>query len=99
PRAGTQPVGGVPGARQLAVLAARLLHEYGLKADFDPAPCDALRWIRAKDPAALKAFIAANRSSVATDLDGDHVYLPASVFTLNYNAGKNSEIEFLEIKT
>jgi peptide chain release factor 3 len=47
----------------------------------------------------LKRFIESNRSTIATDLDGDHVYLPASIFNLNYNAGKNPEIEFLEIKT
>jgi peptide chain release factor 3 len=98
PLDGTQPIVGVIGALQLDVLADRLTHEYGLKTDFDPAPCDAVRWIRAKDPAALKKFIEQNRSSVATDLDGDYVYLPGSVFTLNYNAGKNPDVEFLEIK-
>jgi len=96
---GTQPVVGVIGALQLDVLADRLAHEYGLKTDFDPAPCEAVRWIRAKDPAELKRFIAANRSAVATDLDGEYVYLPSSIFTLNYNAGRNPEIEFLEIKS
>ena len=96
---GTQPVVGVIGALQLDVLADRLVHEYGLKTDFDPAPCDAVRWIRSKDPAALKRFVESNRSTVATDLDGDYVYLPASIFNLNYNAGKNPDIEFLEIKT
>jgi peptide chain release factor 3 len=96
---GTQPIVGVIGALQLDVLADRLVHEYGLKTAFDPAPCDAVRWIRSKDPAALKRFIESNRSTIATDLDGDHVYLPASIFNLNYNAGKNPEIEFLEIKT
>ncbi len=96
---GTQPVVGVIGALQLDVLADRLKHEYGLKTDFDPAPCDAVRWIRSKDPAALKKFIDSNRSSIATDLDGDHVYLPGSIFNLNYNAGRNPDVEFLEIKT
>ncbi|HRO49865.1 MAG TPA: EF-Tu/IF-2/RF-3 family GTPase, partial [Hyphomicrobium sp.] len=96
---GTQPIVGVIGALQLDVLADRLKHEYGLATDFDPAPCEAVRWIRSDDPTALKAFIAANRSSIATDLDGDHVYIPSSIFTLNYNAGRNPEIQFLEIKT
>jgi peptide chain release factor 3 len=58
-----------------------------------------VRWIRSKDPVALKRFMDGNRSSIATDLDGEYVYLPASVFTLNYNAGRNPEVEFLEIKT
>jgi peptide chain release factor 3 len=99
PLDGTQPVVGVIGALQLDVLADRLTHEYGLKTDFDPAPCDAVRWIRSKDPAALKKFIEQNRSYIATDLDGDYVYLPGSIFTLNYNAGRNPEVEFLEIKS
>lgn len=99
PLDGTQPVVGVIGALQLDVLADRLKHEYGLNTDFDPAPCEAVRWIRSDDPAALRRFIEANRSSIATDLDGDHVYLPASTFTLNYTAGRNPEISFLEIKT
>ncbi len=47
---GTQPIVGVIGALQLDVLADRLKHEYGLKTDFDPAPCEAVRWIRSKDP-------------------------------------------------
>ena len=99
PLDGTQPIVGVIGALQLDVLADRLVHEYGLKTDFEPAPCDAVRWIRSKDPVALKRFIDANRASIATDLDGDYVYLPSSIFTLNYNAGKAPDIEFLEIKT
>jgi peptide chain release factor 3 len=96
---GTQPVVGVIGALQLDVLADRLVHEYGLKTDFDPAPCDAVRWIRSKDPAALKKFIEANRSYIATDIDGEYVYLPTSIFTLNYNAARSPDVEFLEIKT
>jgi peptide chain release factor 3 len=99
PLDGSQPVVGVIGALQLDVLADRLVHEYGLKTDFDPAPCDVVRWIRSADPAALRRFIEANRSAVATDLDGEYVYLPASVFNLNYNAGRNPDIEFLEIKS
>ena len=99
PLDGTQPIVGVIGALQLDVLADRLTHEYGLKTDFDPAPCDAVRWIRSQDPVALKRFLESNRSTIATDLDGDYVYLPGSIFNLNYNAGRNPEIEFLEIKT
>jgi peptide chain release factor 3 len=95
---GTQPIVGVIGALQLDVLADRLEHEYGLKTGFDPAPCDAVRWISSSDPAALARFIERNRSGVATDLDGAHVFLPASSFSLSYTKDKNPEIDFLEIK-
>jgi peptide chain release factor 3 len=98
PLDGTQPIVGVIGALQLDVLADRLRHEYGLSTDFDPAPCEAIRWIESADPAALAQFIAKHRSSVATDLDGAHVYLANSAFTLSYNKDRNPEIEFLEIK-
>ncbi len=81
------------------MLADRLTHEYGLQTGFDPAPCDAVRWITADDPAELTRFIESNRSSIATDLDGDYVYMPASVFSLNYAKQKNPDVEFLEIKT
>jgi peptide chain release factor 3 len=96
---GTQPVVGVIGALQLDVLADRLFHEYGLKTDYDPAPCDAVRWITSKDPAALKRFLDSNRSYIATDLDDNYVFMPASIFNLNYAKQKNPDIEFLEIKT
>ena len=41
-----------------------------------------VRWITADDPAKLTRFIEANRSAIANDLDGDYVYMAASVFSL-----------------
>jgi len=95
---GTQPIVGVIGALQLDVLADRLEHEYGLKTDFDPAPCDLVRWISSADAAALSRFVAKYRSSIATDLDGAQVFLAQSAFNLSYTRDKNPEIEFQEIK-
>jgi peptide chain release factor 3 len=95
---GTQPIVGVIGALQLDVLADRLEHEYGLKTDFDPAPCELVRWISSADAAALSRFVAKYRSSIATDLDGAQVFLAQSAFNLSYTRDKNPEIEFQEIK-
>ena len=95
---GTQPLVGVIGALQLDVLADRLQNEYGLPMGFEQAPCDAVRWLSSKDPAALKGFIDKNKSSIATDIDGDHVYLASSAFNLRWTAEKNPEIEFLDVK-
>ncbi len=95
---GTQPIVGVIGALQLDVLADRLEHEYGLKTDFDAAPCDCVRWISSADPVAMARFVEKYRSSIATDLDGAHVFLAQSAFNLSYTRDKNPEIEFLEIK-
>ncbi len=70
-----------------------------MKTDYDPAPCDAVRWITSKDPVALKRFLESNRSYIATDLDENYVFMPASIFNLNYAKQKNPDVEFLEIKT
>jgi peptide chain release factor 3 len=99
PLDGSPPIVGVIGALQLDVLADRLAHEYGLQTGFDPAPCDAVRWISSNDAAALTAFMERNRSSIATDLDGAPVFLPASVFNLTYTRQKNPDITFADIKT
>jgi peptide chain release factor 3 len=99
PLDGTPPVVGVIGALQLDVLADRLLNEYGLQTGFDPAPCDAVRWIESDDPVALARFVEKNRSSVATDLDEAKVYLASSAFNLQWTAERNPEIKFVDIKT
>jgi peptide chain release factor 3 len=96
---GTPPIVGVIGALQLDVLADRLKQEYGLTVAFDSAPCDTARWITSGDAAALQTFIAAHRPEIATDLDGDHVYLAASAFALSWTQDKNPAIRFTDIKT
>jgi peptide chain release factor 3 len=99
PLDGTPPIVGVIGALQLDVLADRLLNEYGLQTGFDPAPCDTVRWIATDDPSALQRFVERNRSSVATDLDGAHVFLASSAFNLQWTADRNPDITFVDIKT
>jgi peptide chain release factor 3 len=98
PLDGMQPIVGVIGNLQLDVLADRLGEEYGLPIAYDPAPCDAARWITSEDPGALEQFVATHRSSVATDLDGDHVFLAASAFNLSWTQDKNPQIAFADIK-
>jgi peptide chain release factor 3 len=99
PLDGTPPIVGVIGALQLDVLADRLKQEYGLPVAFDSAPCDTARWISSEDAAALAKFIAANRPEIATDLDGDHVFLAPSAFALSWTEDKNPAIRFTDIKT
>ena len=95
---GTTPVVGVIGALQLDVLADRLQNEYGLPMGFEAAPCEAVRWISAETPAALKSFIDKNKASIATDIDGDYVYLANTAFNLRWTADKNPEITFKDVK-
>ena len=95
---GTQPVVGVIGALQLDVLADRLQNEYSLPMGFEQAPCEAVRWISSDNPIALKAFVDKNKSSIATDIDGDHVYLANSAFNLRWTAEKNPDVTFTDVK-
>ncbi len=96
---GTPPIVGVIGALQLDVLGDRLKQEYGLPVAFDPAACDTARWISCDDNAKLTQFIKSHRPEIATDLDGDHVYLAPSAFALSWTQDKNPDIRFTDIKT
>jgi peptide chain release factor 3 len=98
PLDGSQPIVGVIGALQLDVLGERLTHEYGLQIGFDAAPCELLRWITSETPGALSRFVEKHRSSIATDSEGDYVFLAASVFSLSWTQEQNPEIAFIDIK-
>jgi peptide chain release factor 3 len=96
---GSQPIVGVIGALQLDVLADRLTHEYNLPIVFESCPFEVVRWIASDDKAALEAFIHKNKSALAVDLDGDHVFLAQSQFGLEWAAQKSPAIRFIDIKT
>jgi peptide chain release factor 3 len=95
---GSPPIVGVVGGLQLDVLEDRLTNEYGLPIGFDTTSYAVVRWLIG-DSAVIKAFIAKNRSSVATDLDGEYVFLASSEFDLRWTAERNTDIKFAEIKT
>jgi peptide chain release factor 3 len=57
-----------------------------------------MRWISADDPKKLDEFIAANRFSIANDLDGDPVFMAQSAFSLNYTLERSPDIRITEIK-
>ncbi len=99
PLDGTAPIVGVIGALQLDVLADRLANEYSLPIVFESAPCDGVRWISADDPAELARFIDKQKSAVATDLEGDTVFLPTSDFNLSWTMERNPVIRFTDVKT
>jgi peptide chain release factor 3 len=88
---------GVVGALQLDVMASRVEAEYKVKIEFEPAPYATARWL-AGDEKAVKAFVDANRSTVADDVDGDPVYLARNSWELNYVREKNPDVRFVEVK-
>ena len=98
PRDGAPALVGVVGQLQLDVLKARLDAEYGLPVDFEISEFSLARWISSDDRKKLEAFVAANGSGVADDVDGDPVFLAKNEFYLGYTRERAEGIEFTNVK-
>ncbi len=98
PRDGAPALVGVVGMLQLDVLKARLDAEYSLPVDFEVSEFQLARWISSDDRKKLDAFIAANNSGVADDVDGDPVFLARNQFYLDYTRERSEGIVFSNIK-
>jgi len=74
PTFGSGFIVGVVGALQFEVLASRIELEYGLPVRFEGSQFTSARWVHGpKD--AVEKFAAANKQHMATDNDGDPVFL------------------------
>jgi peptide chain release factor 3 len=100
PLDGSPALIGVVGSLQLDVLRDRLATEYGLPVEFDASEFQLARWLSADaaDRKKLDAFLEANRSAIAEDLDGDVVYLARSQFHLDYTRERAAGIRFADVK-
>ncbi len=98
PRDGAPALVGVVGPLQLDVLKARLDAEYSLPVEFEVSEFQLARWISSDDRKKLDAFVAANNSGVADDVDGDPVFLAKNEFYLGYTKERAEGIEFSSIK-
>jgi peptide chain release factor 3 len=98
PRDGAPALVGVVGPLQLDVLKARLDAEYALPVEFEVSEFQLARWISSDDRKKLEAFIAANGSGVADDVDGDPVFLAKNEFYLGYTKERAEGIAFSSIK-
>jgi peptide chain release factor 3 len=98
PRDGAPALVGVVGQLQLDVLKARLDAEYALPVDFETSEFQLARWISSDDPKKLEAFIAANGSGVADDVDGDPVFLARNQFYLDYTSERAAGVVFTSVK-
>jgi peptide chain release factor 3 len=74
PTFGSGFIVGVVGALQFEVLASRIELEYGLPVRFEASQFTSARWVQGDRPAVEK-FAAANKQHMATDNDGDPVFL------------------------
>ncbi len=98
PRDGSPALVGVVGQLQLDVLKVRLDIEYGLPVDFEPSEFSLARWFTAPDQKRYDAFVNANGSSIAEDVDGDLVYLARNQFYLDYTRERSEGISFASVK-
>jgi peptide chain release factor 3 len=98
PRDGAPALVGVVGPLQLDVLKARLDAEYSLPVEFEVSEFQLARWISSDDRKKLEAFISANGSGVADDVDGDPVFLAKNEFYLGYTKERAEGIVFSSIK-
>ncbi len=97
PQDGSPPLVGVVGTLQLDVLQARLAAEYGVAIGYETPPFQLARWVFG-ERAPLAAFIAANRSAIAEDVDGDPVFLATSAFMMRRTVELNPSLSFRDIK-
>jgi peptide chain release factor 3 len=98
PRDGAPALVGVVGPLQLDVLKARLDAEYSLPVEFEVSEFQLARWITSDDRKKLEAFIAANNSGIADDVDGDPVFMAKNEFYLGYTKERSEGIEFSAVK-
>ena len=98
PRDGAPALVGVVGSLQLDVLKARLEAEYTLPVDFEISEFQLARWISSDNAKTLEAFVSANGSGVADDVDGDPVFLAKNQFYLDYTRERAEGIVFSSIK-
>ncbi|MBV8699757.1 MAG: peptide chain release factor 3 [Bradyrhizobium sp.] len=98
PRDGAPALVGVVGPLQLDVLKARLDAEYSLPVEFEVSEFQLARWVSSDDRKKLDAFIAANGSGVADDVDGDPVFLAKNEFYLGYTKERAEGITFSNVK-
>ncbi len=74
PLIGSGWIVGVVGPLQFDVLASRIENEYGLPVRLEPTQFTSARWVSGpKD--AIEAFVKANKGHMASDHDGDPVYM------------------------
>src|SRR3954462_12130526 len=84
PRDGAPALVGVVGPLQLDVLKARLDAEYSLPVEFEVSEFQLARWISSDERKKLDAFVAANNSGVADDVDGDPFFMDTTDSYLCY---------------
>ncbi len=98
PTMGTDWIVGVVGALQFDVLADRIRTEYEIPVIFEPTSLYTARWVKAETNADMESFVSANRAAMATDHDGEWVFLARNAWHLNKAKEDFPKIKLLETR-
>ena len=97
PSFGSGFIVGVVGALQFEVLASRIELEYGLPVRFEASQFTSARWVTG-EKLAVDKFSTANKQHIATDHDGDPVYLTRLQWDIDRVERDFPDIELSETK-
>lgn len=97
PQIGAGFIVGVVGALQFEVLASRIELEYNLPVRFEASQFTSARWLAgARDD--VEAFAAKNKQHMATDHDGDHVFLTRMQWDIDRVVRDHPELKLTSTK-
>jgi peptide chain release factor 3 len=93
PVIGSDFVVGAVGQLQFEVMADRLGGEYALDVVFEPAPYAEARWLTGPQ-ADVEDFAGKHRGAMATDIDGQTVFLAKSAWEIGYVSERFPKVTF-----
>lgn len=91
---GNKKIIGTVGQLQFEVIQYRLKNEYGASADFQPLNYHMACWITTDNKAKLDEFVRIKSSDIATDKDGNYVFMAPSAWMLKMAQENYPELEF-----
>jgi peptide chain release factor 3 len=91
---GGRKIIGTVGALQFEVIQYRLLNEYGASCDYEPVNLYKACWITADNDKAMEEFRQRRRRDLATDIDGNLVFLAESAWSLKVAQENHPEVQF-----
>jgi len=85
---------GAVGQLQFEVVADRLAREYKVDAIYDTATISTARWLTYPDEATRRSFEKEHTASLATDVDGNPVYLASNKYNLQVTMERWTRVGF-----
>lgn len=98
PASGSEWIVGVVGNLQFEVMADRIRTEFNIPVIFEPTQYFTARWLKSDDKEQMQKFLDANKFNIATDYNGDDVFLARNAWHLNKTAEDFPKVQFLKTK-